>query len=81
MKNIYNIKASKKATNLSINSDLLKKAKDLKINLSSAFEKALVELVKKKQEEKWKQANGEAIDVYNQFVKDNGVFSQNIRSF
>ena len=81
MENIYNIKAPKKATNLSINSDLLKKAKDLKINLSSAFEKALVEIVRRKQEENWRQANADAINVYNQFVEDNGVFSQTSRSF
>ncbi|MBT4288717.1 MAG: type II toxin-antitoxin system CcdA family antitoxin [Deltaproteobacteria bacterium] len=81
MENIYNKRAPKKATNLSINSDLLKKARNLNINLSSTFENALVEIVRKKQEEKWKQANAEAINTYNEFVEENGVFSQNIRSF
>jgi len=40
--------ASKKATNLSIRSDLLYEAKALKINLSQAFETHLAELVKAK---------------------------------
>ena len=81
MHNTYNIRAPKKATNLSINSDLLKQARDLKINLSSAFESALADLVRKRQEEKWAMANKEAISSYNEFVDKNGVFSKNSRSF
>ena len=45
----YDIHAAKKATNLSINSDLLKKAKDLKINLSKNFESYLNQLVREQE--------------------------------
>ncbi|MAR90076.1 MAG: hypothetical protein CML06_04230 [Pseudomonadales bacterium] len=46
MQQPYNTQAPKKPTNVSINSDLLSKAKALKINLSSTLESALIELVR-----------------------------------
>jgi antitoxin CcdA len=41
MKLVFNPKAPKRATNVSINSDLLTKARGLKINLSATLERAL----------------------------------------
>ncbi len=78
---IFDESAPKKATNLSINSDLLNKAKSLNINLSATFENALTELITKKQEEQWLQANKASIKAYNKYVDKNGVFSKNLRSF
>ena len=43
MLQLYDVKAPKKATNLSLNSDLLKKSKALDINLSATLEQALKE--------------------------------------
>lgn len=43
MLELYNQTAPKKPTNLSINSDLLKKAKALEINLSATVEQALAD--------------------------------------
>jgi antitoxin CcdA len=77
----YNIEAPKKATNLSINSDLLKKAKSYNINLSKSFETYLNELVREKAEEAWKKENLQAIESFNQRVEKQGVFSDNLRSF
>ena len=73
--------ASKKATNLSIRSDLLFEAKALNINLSQAFETHLAELVKAKKQAQWLEENSEAINANNQFVDKNGVFSDGWRSF
>ena len=73
--------APKKATNLSINADLLCEAKALKINLSQAFEAYLTELVTAKRKEKWLEENRDAINAYNQFVDEHGVFSDGWRSF
>ena len=42
---IYNKNAKKKATNISINSDLLEKAKQYKINISANVEKTLEALI------------------------------------
>ena len=48
MRNAYNAQAPKKATNLSLNSELLAEAKRLNINLSATMEKALVQEVHEK---------------------------------
>ena len=77
----YNIKAPKRATNLSINSDLLKKAKSYNINLSKSFETYLNELVRKKAEQAWRKENLQAIEAFNQRIEKQGVFSDGLRSF
>ena len=77
----YDYQAPKKATNLSINSDLLKKAKSYNINLSKSFESYLNELVKQKAEEAWREDNAQAIEVFNKRVERQGVFSDGLRSF
>ncbi len=43
MNQVYDIQAPKKATNLSINGDLLQKARKLKVNLSATLENAIEE--------------------------------------
>ncbi len=76
-----NVQALKKPTNVSINSELLLKAKQLKINLSATLEAALIEVVNAKQRELWKQENQAAIKAYNQMIESHGVFSDDLRSF
>lgn len=77
----YDSQAPKKATNLSINSELLSKAKDLDINLSAALEQALAQLLKQHQQEQWLQENREAIAAYNQDVEKHGSFGDALRTF
>lgn len=77
----YDIHAEKKATNLSINSDLLKKAKAYKINLSKNFESHLNQLVKEQEEKRWREVNKKAINAFNERVEQSGVFSDGLRSF
>jgi antitoxin CcdA len=81
MLSLYDQNAPKKPTNLSVNSDLLKKARDLDINLSAALEHALTEQLKAKQAQQWLEQNKTAIAAYNKSVGDNGVFSDGLRSF
>jgi len=81
MQTIFDGTAPKKPTNLSINSDLLQKARNLKINLSATLENALTQIVKEKQEQEWLEANKEAIQDYNNLVDKHGVFSKELRSF
>ncbi len=73
--------APKKPTNLSINSDLLSKARKLNINLSATLENELARQLQIKQREQWLQDNAKAIQAYNDFVENEGVFSDGIRSF
>ena len=78
---MFNAQALKKPTNVSINSELLFKAKQLKINLSATLEAALIEVIAARQRELWKQENADAIKAYNQMVESHGVFSDDLRSF
>ena len=78
---IYNKEAKKKATNISINSELLEKAKKYKINISANVEKTLEELIKQEEIKNWEKENKEAIENYNQRISQNGIFSDGLRSF
>jgi len=78
----YNAQSSsKKATNVSVNAELLAKAKSLNINLSATLEAALKEQVRLKEQAQWLKENDEAIQAYNAFVEKNGSFSDSVRKF
>ena len=81
MQTSYDTQAPKRATNLSINADLLGKARELGINLSATLEQALVEALRKRQRDQWAAENQAAIEAYNQHVDKQGVFSDGLRSF
>ncbi|HHI94112.1 MAG TPA: acetoacetyl-CoA synthase [Gammaproteobacteria bacterium] len=81
MMKTFDTQAPKKPTNLSINSDLLSKAREMNINLSATLENELAKQLKIKQKEQWLQENTEAIQAYNDFVENEGVFSDGIRRF
>lgn len=81
MKSIYDHSAAKKPTNLSVNKDLLTKAKQLNINLSATLEKALAVEVSKRQAEEWLKANQKGLEACNEFVEKNGLFSDAFRDF
>lgn len=78
---LYNRNAPKKPTNLTINSDLLIKAKELKINISSVLEQALVERLKQTQSDEWLRENSDSIASYNEHIEQFGVFSDTVRTF
>ena len=81
MNSIFDPEAPRKATNVSINSDLLAKARDLKINLSATLESALASQVGTHQRELWKQRNRGAIDAYNELVATHGSLADKLRTF
>jgi len=81
MSAIYDETAMKKATNVTINSDLLQKAKAYKINISKNFEAYLAEVVRKREEQQWLKENREAIDAQNERMEKYGSFSDGIRRF
>jgi antitoxin CcdA len=78
---LYNTQAPKKSTNLSINSDLLRKARDHHINLSKALEQRLVEMLLEEKRREWREENREAIEAYNRRIETGGVFSDGLRRF
>jgi antitoxin CcdA len=81
MQALYDLDAPKKPANLSVNSDLLKKARDLNINLSAALEQVLRAKLAESEAERWVKENKRAIKAYNDFVEENGLFADEHRNF
>ncbi len=81
MSRLYDPNAPKKATNLSLNSDLLAKTRALKVNLSATLEEALANKLAQAESEKWANENKSAIRAYNTFVEKNGCFGNAFREF
>ncbi len=79
--NLYNPDAPKKSTNLSINSDLIRQAKESHINLSKLLEQRLIEILLEEKRRKWREENRDAIDDYNRRIEASGVFSEGLRRF
>ena len=73
--------ALKKATNVTIRSDLLDEARALKINLSQEFEQHLGEVVRRHRAEQWLKDNREAIQAYNRHVKEHGLWNEEYRTW
>lgn len=71
----------KKAVNLSIDAELLAEAKQAGTNLSSLLEAALQRELHERLQQKWRDDNREAIEAYNKFVEENGLLSDEWRSF
>jgi len=72
---------TKKATNLSINKNLLAEARELKINLSATLEEALEEKVREQRRKQWLEENQQAIQACNELAEKNGLFSDKYRVF
>jgi len=81
MQPLYDTSAPKKPTNLSVNSDLLMRIKDMDINISATLEKALITELKKAEAERWAKDNKKAIKRYNEFIEEHGCFGDEFRSF
>ena len=64
---------TKKPANLSLDAELLKEARALEINISSAAEEGLKQAVSKAKAEAWKRENAEAIDDYNRWIEKHGL--------
>jgi antitoxin CcdA len=78
---VFNPDAPKKSTNLSINSDLLRQARENRINLSKALEQRLFEILLELKRWKWQEENRDAIEAYNRRIEAGGVFSDGLRGF
>lgn len=78
---LYDRDASKKPTRLSVNGDLLEKARELGVDLAATLEDALALEVHRRRREAWLEENREAIEAYNEHVKQHGVFSAGLRGF
>ena len=81
MEPAHEARKTRQSVNLSVNADLLVKARLLGINLSATFDRALEAELKQRLREQWRAVHEPAIAAYNAEVEREGVFSDGLRSF
>lgn len=74
-------KSVKRAANVSVRSDLLDSAREAGLNLSATLESALERALAEEKRKRWRQDNREAIAAYNDYIEQNGTFSDDVRGF
>ncbi|WP_404419269.1 type II toxin-antitoxin system CcdA family antitoxin [Marinospirillum sp.] len=74
-------KSTRKPTNLSLDSALLKEAKSLGINVSRSAEAGIAEAVKSHKQAKWLKENAKAMASSNAYVEANGLPLAQYRQF
>ena len=75
------LRSHRKPTNLTVDADLLREAKELSIPLSQTFEAALAVKVTEARQRRWQEANQSGIDAYNERVEAEGLWSDGRRLF
>jgi antitoxin CcdA len=73
--------ARKTPTNVSIRADLVRRAKELGLNLSGLLEHAIEDAIRAAEREAWQRESAEAIDSYNKWAAKHGHFSDKYRKF
>ena len=71
----------KKSVNVSLAPEILEEARKLKINLSAVLTEALIEKFRENRREEWLRDNKKSIEALNQWVEENGSFSDFQRTF
>ena len=71
----------KAPTNLSLRIDLVRRAKAVGLNLSDVVERALEKAIIEAEQARWLAENEEAIDYYNAFIEEHGMFGEEFRQF
>ena len=71
----------KKSVNVSLAPEILEEARKLKINLSAVLTEALIEKFRENKREEWLRNNKKSIEALNQWVEENGSFSDFQRTF
>jgi antitoxin CcdA len=74
-------RARKTPTNLSLRSDLVQRAKALGLNLSEVVQSALEKAIREAEQARWLAENKDAIDYYNAFIEEHGMFGEEFRQF
>jgi antitoxin CcdA len=73
MSDLFDPGAPRRPTNVTLNSDLLAKARELGINLSRACERGLALEVARARAKAWAEENAEVIAAANEFVEKHGL--------
>jgi antitoxin CcdA len=73
--------SGKRATNLSLSSDVLEAARDLNINISQVCDNHLREVVRREQERRWRAEHADFIAAYNATMEAEGLPLDEWKSF
>jgi antitoxin CcdA len=77
----HNAGASKKAVNLSVDADLLARARAIGLNLSAEMEARLADVLREAEAARWVEENREAVVHHNRRVEQRGLWSDGKRRF
>lgn len=81
MNRVTRFEGPKKATNVSLNAELVDEAKRLGINVSEACQTGLASEVKTAREAAWQKENRAAIEASNEYVRKHGLPLAKYRQF
>ncbi len=77
----YRHDARKRRTNLTLNEDLVRAAREMGMNISGIAENALAVAVRERAKIQWETENAEAIRAHNERVAKHGTFGDLVRRF
>lgn len=75
------VRPRKTPTNVSVREDLVRRAKQLNLNLSGLLEEAIEQAIRTAERDTWLAENQEAFDAYSEWIDKHGVFSDRWRKF
>ena len=73
--------STKRAVNVTVDAEVLAEAKRQGINLSAALEAELRRLTQAERIKRFQEESKEAIESYNRFIEEHGVWSEKYRSW
>ena len=73
--------APRRATNVSLDEELLREARELEVNVSRSAEEGLRAAVRKAKTLAWQRENAEAIEAANAWVEQHGLPLEKYRMF
>jgi antitoxin CcdA len=71
----------KRAANLTVDADLLARAKALGLNVSSVLDESLRARIREEEARRWLEENKEAFEVWNEDTRTHGIWSERLRRF
>lgn len=78
MQLVYNHNAHRQTVNLTVNSDLLSRMRQEKCNLSAFVDKAMEAYLTEQELLRWREANRDSFESYNQMVAEHGLVSDEL---
>jgi antitoxin CcdA len=72
---------ARRAANLSIDAEVLEKARALKINVSRAAEEGVRRAISREEAKHWAEENAEVVRSWNEYVAKNGLPLRKYRTF